>query len=137
MFLRRLLLLCLLTSHLLALPGIARAAAPECRHAQSATTATAATESMDHASMGHGDHHPAAATGSQTDAPSTGQPGCHCGCPCAANHCMPGGGMALPLAFSPWLPQPPRDRLAAIQGSSEPLPAHQGRQLRPPDPKTA
>lgn len=137
MLLRRLLLLCLLTSHLLALPGIARAAAHECRHASAASTTAAAAQSVDHAAMGHGDHHAMIVAESQPDEPPAAQSGCHCGCACAANHCMPGGGLALPLALSIWPLQPPRAQLATVQGNSEPLPAHQGARLRPPDFKAA
>lgn len=137
MFLRRLLLLCLLTSHLLALPGIARAAAHECRHTSAASTTAAGAQNMDHAAMGHGDHHAMVTAENQADEPPAAQSGCHCGCACAANHCMPGSGLALPLALSPWLQPSPLARLAAIQGSSEPLPAHQGARLRPPDLKAA
>jgi hypothetical protein len=137
MLLRRLLLLCLLTSHLLAMPGIARAAAHECRHTSAATTAAATAQSMDHAAMGHGDHHTAISAEKPSDDAPTTPSGCHCGCACTANHCMPGGGLALPLALSSWLSQAALARLAAVQGSSDPLPAHQGARLRPPDLKAA
>lgn len=139
MFLRRLLLLCLLASHLLAMPGLARAATHDCLHAPVANPASASTpDRMDHAAMGHGDHPSAAAVASQPTEPSAAAPNsCHCGCACAGNHCMPGSGLALPLALGLWPAWTPADRLLTAAAPTEPRPAHQATRLRPPDRQTA
>lgn len=134
MLLRRLLLLCLLTSHLLALPGLARAATSPCQHAPAAVQAVVAGQAgMDHAAMGHDSHQAAVSHPATTNDDSGATPGCHCGCACAANHCLPGSGLALPQVLSLWSPPALALVTPRTQGEANTLPAHLGTRLRPPD----
>jgi hypothetical protein len=135
MLLRRLLLLCLLTSHLLALPGLARAATSSCQHAPAAVQAKVAGQAgmADHAAMGHGRHQAVVNHPATPNDDSGATPDCHCGCACAANHCLPGGGLALPQVLSLWSPPALSLVTPRSHGKATTLPAHLGTRLRPPD----